>query len=252
MAKRHSEPRKFSRMSAFLYRFRWSVFGRIRRRRWRRNRRHRRGLHLRRMRRHERFRPRRRRPRLPRPPRYGRRQARIQRRSIRQVPRRTVGRRARVRHRTRRRPPVDGVKARGFRRPAGDRAVVGKPREADARIRPNVHPGAPSGVGHQVAHREVLADVRQRTAAGRSAGSTLGAVDGQVVRIPVHVVTEQKAGVTDQRLSVVTGDGFDQIVQAEISADQQAGEFRVVFHQQPRRRLEHVDRVDEVVPWPGR
>ena len=69
-----------------------------------------------------------------------------------------------------------------FRRSPGSRAVVGEPREADAGIRPHVHPGAPAGVGHHIAHREVLADVRQRTTAGRSARSALGAVDRQVVR----------------------------------------------------------------------
>ncbi len=94
-------------------------------------------------------------------------------------------------HRRAAHPGRESVRARARRQVAdarrlghraGDRQVVGVAREADAGIGPPVHAGAPSGVGDQLAHRPVLVDVGQRTAARLAAGSALGADDRQVVR----------------------------------------------------------------------
>ena len=53
-------------------------------------------------------------------------------------------------------------------------------READAGIRPDVHPGAPPGVGHHVPQREVFTDVWQGAAAGRPPGPPLAPLRGRL------------------------------------------------------------------------
>ena len=101
-------------------------------------------------------------------------QSRVQRRAVRRVLRRAVRRCARIRNRPGRRPARRGGcwVARAPPRVTGK--VVGLAGEADAGVGPDVHSGAPAGVGDQLTHRPVLRDVGQRSAARLAARAALG------------------------------------------------------------------------------
>ena len=118
-------------------------------------------------------------------------------------------------------------------RPAGD---------ADTRIRPDVHAGAPPGVGDQLANREVLRDIGQRSAArafrrGRPwRPRSAGCPDS------VRVVAEQQCRVEliDRPLPPPP-DVVSAVVEKPLGAQQQAGVVGVVLQQQAGRRLQDVD-----------
>ena len=119
----------------------------------------------------------------------------------------------------------------------------------DAPVGPYIEPGTPTGVGDELAHREVLRGVRQRPAPWLSAGSALGRVNGQVVGIDVRVVAQQQSDVELQSPAIGAAPRrIAAVVQVPRDALQEAGVLGAVLHQQVRRRFESVDRSDQVVP----
>src|SRR3982074_3106667 len=93
---------------------------------------------------------------------------RIQGGAVWSIERRTVGRCPWVRHRADRRwAYAEEVRELGDGPRGGE--VIRKPGVPDTGIRPDVHAGAPTGVGDQCADGEVLSRVGQRPAAGLAA-----------------------------------------------------------------------------------
>ncbi len=106
----------------------------------------------------------------------------------------------------------------------------------------------PISVGDQVALRPVFGHVRQRSAAGLAAGAALGADDRQIVRERICVITQEHRNVQDHRISVVTAGNVQEAeIDDILSADQRAGEFRVVFHQQAGGGFQQIDPMHQVV-----
>ena len=134
----------------------------------------------------------------------------------------------------------------GFPRVTGNQSAQhGMP---ETGVRPDVQAGAPAGVRHQLANREVLGGIRQRSAARLAAGAALGRHDGQIVRVLVGVVAQEQGDVVHRRLPVLAAPGLvAAVVQRPGRALQPTGVDRVVLHQQRGRGLQGVHRLHQFV-----